>query len=74
MTPPDVITLGQSMALFMADQPGALADAERFSKHLAGAETNVAIGLSRLGIRVRWVKPPRGRFVRRQTKTWIALA
>lgn len=55
MTPLDVITLGESMALFVADQPGALADAERFSKHLAGAETNVAIGLSRLGLRVRWV-------------------
>jgi hypothetical protein len=31
VTPPGVITLGESMALFVADEPGALADAERFS-------------------------------------------
>lgn len=55
MTPPDVITLGESMALFVADQPGELAGVERFSRHLVGAESNVAIGLSRLGLRVRWV-------------------
>lgn len=53
--PLDVITLGESMALFVAEEAGALVDSERFTKHLAGAETNVAIGLSRLGLRVRWV-------------------
>jgi sugar/nucleoside kinase (ribokinase family) len=53
--PLDVITLGESMALFVAEEAGALANAERFTKHLAGAESNVAIGLSRLGLRVRWV-------------------
>jgi dehydrogluconokinase len=51
----DVITLGESMVLFVAAEEGALTDAEHFTKHLAGAETNVAIGLARLGLRVAWV-------------------
>jgi sugar/nucleoside kinase (ribokinase family) len=55
MTTLDVVTLGESMALFVADEPGALAGQVHFTKHLAGAETNVAIGLSRLGLRVRWI-------------------
>lgn len=51
----DVITLGESMALFVADTPGPLVEVGHFSKRLAGAETNVAIGLARLGFRVSWV-------------------
>lgn len=51
----DVITLGESMVLFAAEEPGPLAEAERFTRHLAGAETNVAIGLSRLGLRTAWI-------------------
>lgn len=44
----EVITLGEPMVVFMADVPGSLEDAEHFSKGMAGAEMNVAIGLSRL--------------------------
>ena len=44
----EVITLGEPMVVFMADAPGSLEDAEHFSKGMAGAEMNVAIGLSRL--------------------------
>ena len=54
-TPIDVITLGESMALLVADRPGPLAEVGHFSKCLSGAETNVAIGLARLGFRVSWV-------------------
>ena len=54
-TPLDVITLGESMALFVADKAGELSTIDRFSKRLAGAETNVAIGLARLGFSVAWV-------------------
>lgn len=50
-----VLTIGEAMALFMAESPGDLATVDRFVKRLAGAETNVAVGLSRLGFRVRWV-------------------
>jgi sugar/nucleoside kinase (ribokinase family) len=51
----DVITLGESMVLFAAEVPGALEEVEQFRRHLAGAETNVAIGLARLGLRTAWV-------------------
>lgn len=50
----DVITFGEAMLLLVADQPGPLEHVERFHKRSAGAETNVAIGLSRLGLRVGW--------------------
>ena len=68
-TPFDVITLGETMALLVADEPGPLAECEHFTKHLAGAESNVAIGLARLGLRVSWVSrigaDSFGEFVRR---------
>src|SRR5688572_12157057 len=51
----DVITVGESMALFAAEEVGPLSEVNRFTKRLAGAETNVAIGLARLGLRVAWV-------------------
>jgi sugar/nucleoside kinase (ribokinase family) len=50
----DVVTLGEAMVLFAAEEPGALEQVRRFSKRTAGAETNVAIGLARLGMRVGW--------------------
>ena len=50
----DVVTLGEAMLLLVADSPGALEDAASFYKRTAGAETNVAIGLARLGLKVGW--------------------
>ncbi len=51
----DVITLGEAMLLLVADRPGPIEKAESFVKRTAGAETNVAIGLARLGLGVGWV-------------------
>ncbi len=51
----DVVTLGEAMVLLAAEETGPLALVRRFSKHTAGAETNVAVGLARLGLRVGWV-------------------
>lgn len=51
----DVVTLGEAMVLLAAEETGPLANVRRFSKHTAGAETNVAVGLARLGLRVGWV-------------------
>jgi 2-dehydro-3-deoxygluconokinase len=51
----DVVTLGEAMALLVADTPGPLEAVTTFRKRTAGAETNVAIGLARLGLRVAWV-------------------
>ena len=42
------------MLLLVADRPGPIENAESFHKRTAGAETNVAIGLSRLGLKVGW--------------------
>jgi 2-dehydro-3-deoxygluconokinase len=53
-SPLDVITFGEAMMLLVADQPGELEDVENFHKRTAGAETNVAIGLARLGLKVGW--------------------
>lgn len=50
----DVVTVGEALALFVADEAGPLEQANRFTRYTAGAETNVAIGLSRLGLKVGW--------------------
>jgi len=50
----DVVTFGEAMLMFVAEQPGPIEEAETFVKRTAGAETNVAIGLARLGLKVGW--------------------
>lgn len=55
MTKLDVVTYGESMGMFVATQTGPLAQVDEFTKRMAGAETNVAIGLARLGLKVGWV-------------------
>ncbi|WP_303396085.1 sugar kinase [Rhodoferax sp. TH121] len=51
----DVLSMGETMALLVAQEPGPLAEVHSFSKRIAGADTNVAIGLARLGFKVGWV-------------------
>lgn len=51
----DVITAGEAMALFGAQEPGPLEAATHFTRSTAGAELNVAIGLARLGLRVGYI-------------------
>ena len=50
----DVATFGEAMLLLVADTAGSLEDTPGFHKRTAGAETNVAIGLARLGLAVGW--------------------
>jgi len=50
----DVITFGESMVLFNPGEKGPLRHIHQFTKSIAGAESNVAIALSRLGIKVGW--------------------
>lgn len=52
---PDVVTVGEAMALLMAHQPGPLAEVSGFERTTAGAELNVAVGLARLGFKVGYV-------------------
>lgn len=50
----DVVTFGEAMVMLVADKPGSLEEVHAFYKRTAGAETNVAIGLARLGLNVGW--------------------
>ena len=50
----DVALFGEAMLLLVADKPGPIENATSFYKRTAGAETNVAIGLARLGLKVGW--------------------
>lgn len=52
---PQLLTFGEAMTLFVADAPGAMPDIEHFQRGIAGADTNVAIGLARLGFHVGWL-------------------
>jgi 2-dehydro-3-deoxygluconokinase len=51
----DAVTFGETMGMFIADASGDLASVETFTRRIAGAETNVAVGLARLGFKVGWV-------------------
>lgn len=44
-----ILLIGEPMGLFMAEEPGPLSGARRFTTSVAGAEYNVAVGLARLG-------------------------
>lgn len=50
----DVITFGESMALFMPTGTKGIAYSHNFEKLFGGAESNVAIGLARLGHNAGW--------------------
>ena len=53
--PLDVVTYGEAMTMFVAAETGDLAKVGQFTKRVAGADLNVAIGLSRLGFKVGWM-------------------
>src|SRR3546814_14428569 len=52
--PLDVVTFVEAMMMLVANRPGPLESVPGFITRTAGAETNVAIGLARLGLRVGW--------------------
>jgi 2-dehydro-3-deoxygluconokinase len=51
----DMVTLGESMVLMNPLTNGPLQYVYYFSKHVAGAESNVAIGVRRLGFKSGWI-------------------
>ncbi|SCL44042.1 2-dehydro-3-deoxygluconokinase [Micromonospora citrea] len=53
MTTPDLLTVGE--ALVSLRSAGPLAAGGALTTHLAGAESNVAVGVARLGHRAAWV-------------------
>lgn len=50
-----VLTLGETMALLDPVEDGALRLGDLVRLRIAGAESNFAIGLARLGVPVRWI-------------------
>lgn len=54
-TAPYVVTLGETMALFHNNTPGSLAQVAEMRLGIGGAESNVAIGLRRLGTAASWI-------------------
>lgn len=52
---PEVITLGETMVLMNPIEAGPLRYVDRFKKQIAGAETNVAIGINKLGHSTGWI-------------------
>lgn len=61
------ITFGEAMVMFVAQQEGELAEQRDFKKFMAGAETNVGIGMARLGYESTFIsrvgKDSFGRFI-----------
>jgi 2-dehydro-3-deoxygluconokinase len=55
MTPGGVVTLGETMGLLRAASIGSLDHVSEFALHIGGAESNVAIGVTRLGHPARWI-------------------
>ncbi|MGM0880035.1 MAG: sugar kinase [Bacillota bacterium] len=51
---PQIITFGESMALFMPQEHKSIERAATLEQSFGGAESNVAIGLARLGSSVGW--------------------
>src|ERR1700730_3667206 len=51
----EVVTIGESMVLFQPMTGGSLTYAPLFTKSIAGAESNIAIGLTRMGLKTRWI-------------------
>ena len=53
--PAAVVTLGETMASFVAREHGPMAETADFRRTVAGAEANVAAGLARLGVPVAYI-------------------
>lgn len=69
----ELITIGEPLVLFASNEEGvSLEEATSFSKYLAGAEINVAIGLTRLNHKVDYVSvignDPFGGFLKKAIK------
>lgn len=52
---PEVVTIGESMIVFSPRQNGPLRYVSNFQKRVAGSESNVAVGLVRLGHSCGWI-------------------
>ncbi|MFC0471132.1 sugar kinase [Halalkalibacter kiskunsagensis] len=51
----DIVTIGETMVLFTPETTGAMRYANTYSRKFGGAESNFAIGVSRLGHIAGWI-------------------
>jgi 2-dehydro-3-deoxygluconokinase len=51
----DIITMGETMLRFSPPALQRFEQASQFEAHIGGSESNVAIGLARLGLKVAWL-------------------
>ncbi|HZX96978.1 MAG TPA: PfkB family carbohydrate kinase, partial [Myxococcales bacterium] len=51
----DAVCFGEALVDLLPDRRGRLRDCARFEAHSGGAPANVAVGLSRLGLRAAFV-------------------
>jgi 2-dehydro-3-deoxygluconokinase len=65
----EIVTVGETMVLFVPAQDGTLDTVPAYTMTMGGAETNMAIGLARLGHSVAWFShvgdDPFGRYLQR---------
>ena len=68
----DVVTMGETMIQLNAFTPGPLRYVNYFEKHAAGTESNVAVGVTRMGYSAGWIsklgKDELGRFIHNTLK------
>lgn len=68
----DLITIGETMVAFMPEKKEFIRYAHNFEKKTAGAESNVAIGISKLGHKSGWIsklgKDEFGEFIIRELR------
>lgn len=69
---PEVITLGETMVMFSPEGQGPLRYMHQFRKRIAGSESNVAVGLCRLGHTAGWIsrvgRDEFGRFILKELR------
>lgn len=68
----DLVTLGETMVAFIPEEKEYIRYAKTFEKKTAGAESNVAIGIAKLGHKAGWIskvgKDELGEFVIREVR------
>jgi 2-dehydro-3-deoxygluconokinase len=69
---PGLVTLGETMGLVVQGQPGSLRNGEAMAFAMGGSESNVAIGVRRLGLPATWIgrvgDDPPGHLIQRELR------
>jgi 2-dehydro-3-deoxygluconokinase len=69
---PGLVTVGETMGLVVQGAPGSLRNGEPMTFGMGGSESNVAIGVRRLGLPATWIgrvgEDPPGRLIQRELR------